>query len=103
VFLLLLRSRDREWTVSEVASAVGMPPPSAGMRLFLLASAGLLSASSESEARYQYVGGPELDLLADMLAAADSGARAQLAAMVSGSLPTDPARQFADAFRLRKP
>ena len=103
VFQLLHRQADREWTAAQVAEALGTAPQSAGMRLFLLSSARLLAASAGGEASYRYASNPALDLLAAQLQEAYAQSRAAPYALLSDAPRPDPARDFADAFRLRKP
>ena len=102
MFLLLHRTADRGWTPAEVAAELDMAPQSAGMRLFLLASSGLLGAGGGAEAVYQYVADPALDALAAALAAAYADSPDQIHALVTDAPRPDPAKQFADAFRLKK-
>ena len=80
-----------------------MAPQSAGMRLFLLASAGLIEATGGREPEYRYAASPGLDQLAGLAAAAYDANRDALYAIVGGKPAPDPVRQFADAFKLRKP
>jgi hypothetical protein len=103
VFLLLHRRQERGWTPAEVAAELGMAPQSAGMRLFLLASSGLLGAGGGAEAVYQYVADAALDPLAALLAQAYAARREELYAVVTNAPRPDPAKQFADAFKLKKP
>ena len=103
VFLLLHRRAERGWTPAEVGAELGMAPQSAGMRLFLLASSGLLAAEGDAEAVYRYVADPALDALAALLAEAYAEQRQELYAVVTNAPRPDPARQFADAFKLKKP
>jgi hypothetical protein len=103
VFVLLFRSPERVWSSQEVATALGVAPQSAGMRLYLLASAGLLAASGGGAAvQYRYAPDPALDALGRAIANAHKADRSAVAAVVSP--PADSAaRLFADAFRLKKP
>jgi hypothetical protein len=103
VFLLLHRRPDRSWTPADVGSELGMAPQSAGMRLFLLASSGLLAPGGGAEAVYQYVSEPALDALAGVLDVAYYENREEVDALVTNAQRPDPARQFAEAFRLKKP
>ena len=103
VFVLLLRSPGRTWSSQEVAAALGVAPQSAGMRLYLLSSAGLLATSGGgASVQYTYAGSPALDSVAKAVAQCYDSDRSALAAVVS---PPDgsPAQLFADAFRLKKP
>ena len=103
VFLLLYRSPERSWSPNEVAAELRVAPQSAGMRLFLLASAGLLTSSGSPELRYAYAPDPALDHWARLVSEAWHADPAGLYALLPGGQPADPARQFADAFKLRKP
>ena len=103
VFVLLFRSPERVWSSQEVAAALGVAPQSAGMRLYLLTSAGLLSASGGGAAvQYQYAPDPALDALGSAIADAHQADRSAVAAVVSPPAGS-PARLFADAFRLKQP
>jgi len=59
IVLLLQASEARSWTASEVSQALGMAPESAAMRLFLLASQGLILFEPSGVPRYRYAGGDE--------------------------------------------
>lgn len=102
VVLLLRKDRTRSWTALEVAKELGTAPESAAMRLFLLASGGLLAFEAASIPRYRYgTVDAETDALLEELAqlvAADP--QAVLSAV--DSRPSDPLQSFADAFRLKK-
>jgi hypothetical protein len=104
VFVLLFRSVDqRTWSVQDVASALDVAPQSAGMRLFLLTSAGLLVAGGSGAATsYAYAANPGLDAVATTIADMHSTDRSAIEALLS-PVPGSPARLFADAFRLKKP
>jgi DNA-binding transcriptional ArsR family regulator len=102
VLMYLLRSGG-ERTVGEVASALGIARETAGMRLFLLSSAGLLDGNGSPEVRYGIAAAaaPLVPLL-QTLATAYEADRNE----VSQSLfqtAADPLRSFADAFKLKKP
>lgn len=104
VFLLLYRSPHRDWSPNEVAEQLGVAPQSAGMRLFLLASAGLLTSSgSPRQLRYSYSPDAALDPWSELVAAAWDRDRGALVALLSGAPAPGPAAHFADAFKLRKP
>jgi hypothetical protein len=100
VFVLLHGSADREWSADEVARALEMPSQSAGMRLYLLASAGLIATDGGATMRYRYVPEPALDAIAEAIADAHRRDRPALAALLSPPSGS-PARLFADAFRLK--
>ena len=102
IVLLLMRDPARAWTAPEVAAAVGTPPESAAMRLFLLASSGLIVFEASGIPRYRYAGSDAathalLTELADVYTT-DRGAIATLI----DAPPPDPVRSFADAFKLKK-
>ena len=102
VVLLLRADRSRAFTAPEVAKALSSAPEAAAMRLFLLASSGLLAFEAASVPRYRYV---ELDAesegLLDELAALYESDRRALTALVETTAP-DPIRSFTDAFKLKK-
>jgi hypothetical protein len=98
IMLLLRSDRTRAWPATDVAQALKMPPEAAAMRLFLLASAGLLNFEPAGVPQYRYIGAEE-ELL-DELAEVYEASRADVAAAVGA--PPDPIRSFADAFRLKK-
>ena len=102
VFVLLLGEPERRWTPQAVADALGIAPPSAGMRLFLLASAGLVASSGEREVSYWYAPSPALDFAGAVIRDSHRDDRAALAAVLAGGAGPAPADAFADAFRLRK-
>lgn len=101
IVLLLRRDPERGWTAPEVSQNLGTPPESTAMRLFLLASNGVIVFDASSGLpRYRYVAGSseaEMDEL-DRVYADDRGA---LTALVGGGAP-DPLRSFAEAFKLKK-
>ena len=102
IVLLLMRDPDRTWTAPDVAAALGTAPESAAMRLFLLASTGLIIFEAAAGIpRYRYAGGDAAThaLLSELneLYTAD---RRIVAALVGA--PPDPLRSFADAFKLKK-
>ncbi len=103
VFVLLFRAPDRKWSPQEVATALGMAPQSAGMRLFLLSSVGLLASAGSADVQYWYISTPALDALAKEISEAYESQRVALAAIVGGATAGTPAHHFADAFRVRKP
>ena len=98
IVLLLRRDRTRAWSAPEVASELGTPPESTAMRLFLLASNGIVAFDG---GRYRYGAASEVEPLVDELASAYDGRRAALVSLVGGQ-PADPLRSFADAFKLKK-
>lgn len=101
IVLLLMRDSARAWTAPEVAAAVGTPPESAAMRLFLLASSGVIAFEPAGIPKYRYTAAdPETHALLTELATLYDSDR-QLVASIAG-VPPDPLRSFADAFRLKK-
>lgn len=99
IVLLLRGDRSRAWAAPEVAQELRMPPESAAMRLFLLASSGVLSFEAAGGApRYRYAGADEA--LVNELAEVYENDRAGVAAAIGA--PPDPIRSFADAFKLKK-
>jgi hypothetical protein len=101
IVLLLMRDPARVWTAPEVAAAVGTPQESAAMRLFLLASGGLIVFEPASMPKYRYArGNAEADARLAELAELYESDRAAVAALVGA--PPDPLRSFADAFKLKK-
>ena len=102
VVLLLRSEAGRSWTATEVAAALQTPPESAAMRLFLLASAGMIVFEATSVPRYRYAPtDPAVASVVDELADAYAATRDGVAAVVDTS-PRDPIRSFADAFKLKK-
>lgn len=102
VVLLLRKDRTRSWTALEVAKELGTAPESAAMRLFLLASGGLLAFEPASIPRYRY-GAVDVEteaLLEELSQLMAEDPRAVMAAVESRS--ADPLQSFADAFRLKK-
>lgn len=102
VVLLLRSDAARSWTAPEVAAALKTAPEPAAMRLFLLASQGLVVFEPSGIPRYRYAmldGESEavMSELAELFTADHEAVRA-LVAVPS----TDPIRSFADAFKLKK-
>lgn len=101
IVLLLMRDPARAWTAPEVATAVGTPQESAAMRLFLLASGGLLVFEPAGIPKYRYAtGNAEADARLAELAELYESDRGAVAALVGA--PPDPLRSFADAFKFKK-
>ncbi len=101
IVLLLRGDQARSWSANEVATELKMPSESAAMRLFLLASSGLLSFEPSGVPRYRYAGGDEeVDALVTELAQIYGEDRQVVAAVVGA--PPDPLRSFADAFKFKK-
>lgn len=89
-------------SVEEVAHALGIARETAGMRLFLLSSAGLLEAEGAPDVSYRTAkaAAPLVPLL-DLLAQAYQQDRSAVSGMLFGR-PADPVKSFADAFKLKK-
>lgn len=101
IVLLLRGDQARSWPANEVAAELKMPPESAAMRLFLLASSGLLSFEASGVPRYRYApGDAEVESLLSELAVIYGEDRQAVAAIVGA--PADPLRSFADAFKFKK-
>jgi hypothetical protein len=103
VFVLLFRNAERSWSAEEVAEALAIAPQTADMRLFLLSSAALLAPESDAGLRYRYAPSPILDRVARLALEAYDADPEALTELIEGRSPSDPARQLADAFKLRKP
>ncbi len=102
IVLLLMRDPSRAWTAPEVATTVGTAPESAAMRLFLLASSGIIVFEASGIPRYRYGGSdPATHALLIELADVYASDRGAIAALVDAP-PPDPVRSFADAFKLKK-
>jgi hypothetical protein len=99
---MLLRSDPaRSWTAPEVAAALGSAPESAAMRLFLLASGGLIAFEPSAIPRYRYATvDADTDAMLQELSEALSEHRDAVIAAVQS--PRDPIRSFSDAFKLKK-
>ena len=101
IVLLLMRDPARAWTAPEVAAALGTAPESAAMRLFLLASSGLLVFEPAGMPKYRFApaDGQTQALLTELAEVYETD-RDAVAALVGA--PPDPLRSFADAFKLKK-
>ena len=103
IVLLLKRDPARSWTASEVASHLGTAPESAAMRLFLLASAGLIVFEVSGMPRYRYAStDAATEAVLGELAAVYESDREAVTALVEAPAPPDPIRSFADAFKLKR-
>ena len=101
VVLLLRKEPARSWTAPEVSAALRTAPESAAMRLFLLASSGMIAFEPAGLPRYRYAGEDrETDGLLQELAEVLAVDRGAIAALVGA--PPDPLRSFADAFKLKR-
>lgn len=100
IVLLLREDRERAWSAPEVAQHLGTPPESTAMRLFLLASNGVVSFDATGGApRYRY--NPADDALVTELTEVYQARPGDIYALV-GAPARDPLRSFADAFKLKK-
>lgn len=99
IVLLLRGERDRAWSAPEVSQSLGTPPESTAMRLFLLASNGVVSFEG---GRYRSSSDAANEPLFEELVEAYAQNRGALIALVGGQQPADPLRSFADAFKLKK-
>ena len=103
IVLLLKSDPSRTWTASEVAAHLGTAPEPAAMRLFLLASAGLIAFEVQGMPRYRYAAtGDGTDALLNELASVYDAHREAVTALVEAPAPPDPIRSFADAFKLKR-
>ena len=102
IVLLLRREGTRAWSAPDVSQALGTPPESTAMRLFLLASNGVLGFEGAGIPRYRYAAtDAEVRAMVEELAAVYDGNRAALYDIVGGPAQ-DPIRSFADAFKLKR-
>ena len=101
IVLLLRRDRERAWSAPEVSAALATPPESTAMRLFLLASNGVVTFEGSGIPRYRYSSDPAHEPLLDELSTVYDERRDAVVALVGGQ-PADPLRSFADAFKLKK-
>lgn len=101
IVLLLRSERDRAWSAPEVAEKLGTPPESTAMRLFLLASNGILGFEGSGLPRYRYATDEATEALVAELERVYNENRDELYALV-GAPARDPVRSFADAFKLKK-
>jgi hypothetical protein len=103
IVLLLLADPSRSWTASEVSGRLAMAPESAAMRLFLLASQGLILFEPSGVPRYRYAGGDDqTDRLLRELAASYEADREDVLRVIDARNGADPVQLFADAFKLKK-
>jgi hypothetical protein len=98
IVLLLRGDHTRSWSALEVSQNLGTPPESTAMRLFLLASNGVVTFEG---GRYRSASDAATEALFEELSTAYAQNRAALIALVGGQ-PSDPLRSFADAFKLKK-
>lgn len=101
IVLLLRREPDRSWTAPEVSERTGTPPESTAMRLFLLASNGIVAFEGSGVPKYRYTADPEVDAMVGDLEGFYARNREVLFDLL-GTPARDPLRSFADAFKLKK-
>lgn len=100
IVLLLRADPERAWSAPEVSQQLGTPPESTAMRLFLLASNGIVAFDgSGGVPRYRYTGGDEA-LMTELAQVYES--RPGVVYDIVGAPARDPLRSFADAFKLKK-
>lgn len=97
VVLLLAANDVRGWEPAEVAAALGTAPESAGMRLFLLSRAGVITYSESGGYRLS----DEAIAASGDLTGAWRESQKELVDLVAPSRQ-DALRSFADTFKLRK-
>jgi hypothetical protein len=104
IVLLLRGEPSRAWSSPEVSERLGTPPESTAMRLFLLASNGIVTFEGSGVPRYRYVQGasPAIDTHLSELADLYAREPQSVHALVGSTPAPDPLRSFADAFRLKK-
>lgn len=102
VLLLLHRAPDKAWSSEAVYEVIRSSPASVAQRLEELREIGLLKRSMEAPMPYQYSPRSEaLGQLVDGLAKAYHERRLRVVELIYAD-EKDPARRFADAFRIRK-
>lgn len=103
IVLLLRADRERSWSAPEVSQKLGTPPESTAMRLFLLASNGIVVFDGTGGVpRYRYTAvDAEADAFVNELAAVYEKRPGDIHDIV-GAPARDPLRSFADAFKLKK-
>ncbi|MEA2464881.1 MAG: hypothetical protein QOJ98_2628 [Acidobacteriota bacterium] len=102
IVLLLRRDPARAWTAPEVAGNLNTPPESTAMRLFLLASNGVIVFDTSSGLpRYRYIPSMPEEVMVELDRVYDQD-RDTLVAVTGGTVTPDPLRSFADAFKLKK-
>ncbi|HEX8172928.1 MAG TPA: hypothetical protein VF824_20505 [Thermoanaerobaculia bacterium] len=106
VILLLRAEPERSWTAPEVAAQLSTPPESTAMRLFLLASSGMIAFEPSAVPRYRAVtADAETERLLHELAEihrTDRDVLVQTLMKAGDATTADPLHSFADAFRLKK-
>lgn len=100
IVLLLRAEPERAWSAPEVSQRLGTPPESTAMRLFLLASNGVVTFDGTGGVP-KYRHNPADQALIDELAEVFE-ARPGAIYDVVGAPTRDPIRSFSDAFKLKK-
>ena len=100
IVLLLRGDPERAWSAPEVAQRLATPPESTAMRLFLLASNGLVAFESAGMPRYRYA--PQFENEITELEELWTSRRELLTPLIGAPANPDPLRSFADAFKLKK-
>ncbi|HET6881686.1 MAG TPA: hypothetical protein VFI31_16100 [Pirellulales bacterium] len=103
VLLLLRENRQREWTADEISRALYAAESGMAEQLNDLVAKGLayLTQAPKSRFRYRPEMEDELDKAVESLARFYKERRVAVISLIY-SEPTDKARSFADAFRIRK-
>ena len=102
IVLLLRADPERAWSAPEVAQQLGTPPESTAMRLFLLASNGVVAFDGAGGIpRYRHTSNAESEALIAELAEVYETRPGDIHDVV-GAPARDPLRSFADAFKLKK-
>ena len=102
VFVTCLDNRERWWDSATMAREVGVTEAAAHKTLERLARGNLLDIRVTGAVRYQFKPGtPDLELQADMFAAAYRKNPVHIMRLVVPSLPRS-LRDFAEAFRIKR-
>jgi hypothetical protein len=103
VLLLVSALPDKEWTSEDVYNVVRSNPTVVTERLDYFVKSGMMSAGG-SPVRYRYQPkSPDLDMVIGELSAAYKGSRHRIVELIySRPEPSDPLREFSDAFKLKK-
>ncbi len=103
IVLLLHRDPSRSWTALEVSTELRMAPESTAMRLFLLASQGLILFEASGVPRYRSgISDEIIDRMLKELAANYDDNRTEVLRAIDVRTDADPIQSFADAFKLKK-
>ena len=103
IVLLLLHDPARSWTAPEVAQTLNVAPEATAMRLFLLASQGLIAFEADGVPRYRYaVADPNVNRLLHELGPVYEEDRTEVLRAMGLPAEADPVQTFADAFKLKK-